>query len=94
MRLGGTAASSGTASAAYVSTTDRTQPAAAAATLHEKNDSSDSLASNNVTGEERDPLVVSSRNRPYLDYGASGVPALRIENLSKVSVCLLRWING
>ena len=82
MRLGGTAPSGGTASAAYASTTGKAQPAAAS---HEKNDSSDSLASNDATSEENKPLVVSSRNRPYLDYGASGMPALRIETLSKVS---------
>ena len=88
MRLGGTAASGSTASAAYASTIDKAQPAAAAA-LSEKHDSSDSLASNDdMTGEERDPLVITSRNRPYLDYGASGTPALSIKNLSKVSLCL------
>ena len=43
------------------------------------------MTSQDPTREETDPLVFSSKNQPYLDYGASGVPALRIDNLSKVS---------
>lgn len=64
----------------YTSNADNTQQAATLA----KNGSSDSSPSNDITHDETDPLVVGG-NQPYLDYGASGVPALRIENLSKVS---------
>ena len=81
MRIDGTTPSGGATTVA--STTGRAQPAATAAVSHEK--SSDSLASNDMTGEESKPLV-SSRNQPYLDYGATGMPALRIETLSKVSL--------
>ena len=72
--------------AVYASTANSPRPAAA--TLHKKDDSSDSL--NDSTNEEKNPLVNSSKNRPYLDYGASGMPALRIENLKKVILCLFR----
>lgn len=64
------------ASVSYTSSADRPKKETASPT---KNGSSDSLESN----DETDPLVVSSRNQPYLDYGASGTPALRLENLSK-----------
>ena len=67
------------ASVSYTSSADKPKKEASSPT---KNGSSDSLESN----DETDPLVVSSRNQPYLDYGASGTPALRLENLSKVSV--------
>jgi len=72
------------ASTAYTDTANSPRVTVAAATLHEENDSSDSL--NDSTNEEKNPLVNSSKNRPYLDYGASGMPALRIENLKKVSL--------
>lgn len=56
-----------------------------------KNNSSGSLQSGEVTHEqETAPLVISPKNQPYLDYGASGTPALRIENLSKVSGPVIR----
>ena len=70
-----------TASVSYASNVDKPK----SATMPDKNGSTDSLESRDPTREETDPLVISSRNQPYLDYGASGVPALRIENLSKVS---------
>ena len=85
MRLSGTAPSEGITSG-YASTIGGAQPAAAAPVSHEKSNSLGSLALNDITSEESKPLVVSSRNQPYLDYGATGMPALRIENLSKVSL--------
>lgn len=92
-----------TASVSYASNVDKPKSATMSkpksATMPDKNGSTDSLESRDPTREETDPLVISSRNQPYLDYGASGVPALRIENLSKVStnipfmmVPILSWM--
>ena len=68
-------------SVSYASNVDKPK----SAPTPDKNGSTDSLGSHDPTHEETDPLVFSSRNQPYLDYGASGVPALRIDSLSKVS---------
>ena len=53
------------------------------------NELSDSMVLNGAEDKETDPLLISLRNHPCLINKVSEAPALRIENLSKVSGRLL-----